>query len=56
MKKEQPSLSSDSIVEQLQQWFEAQPGEKMNPLLDLAGIFTLSVSQSFTHAELVFRP
>ncbi|KAJ7257590.1 hypothetical protein B0H12DRAFT_1232611 [Mycena haematopus] len=37
-KAENPDRSEDSIAEELQQWLDSQPGDKMNPLFDLAGV------------------
>jgi hypothetical protein len=37
MKAEKPGRSGDAIVEELQQWLDDQPGNKVNPLLDIAG-------------------
>ncbi len=38
LKKAQPDRSLDSIVEELQKWLDDQPGDKINPLLDIAGM------------------
>jgi hypothetical protein len=37
MKSEKPRRSSDAIAEELQQWLDDQPSDKVNPLLDIAG-------------------
>ncbi|KAK0211405.1 hypothetical protein IW262DRAFT_1450617 [Armillaria fumosa] len=34
--KENPGHTPESIAEELQQWFDEQPGDKINPLLDIA--------------------
>ncbi|KAJ3792295.1 hypothetical protein GGU11DRAFT_693704, partial [Lentinula aff. detonsa] len=36
--KEDTNLSDEQIAAELQQWLDSQPGEKMNPLLDIAGL------------------
>ncbi|KAK0430360.1 hypothetical protein EV421DRAFT_1893571 [Armillaria borealis] len=36
MKHAQPGRSLESVVEELQKWFDEQPGDKINPLLDIA--------------------
>ncbi|KAK0243536.1 hypothetical protein EDD85DRAFT_919320 [Armillaria nabsnona] len=38
LKKSQPGRSLDSIVEELQKWLDNQPGDKIKPLLDIAGL------------------
>ncbi|KAF8237494.1 hypothetical protein L208DRAFT_1421556 [Tricholoma matsutake] len=38
MKSQQPGQSSEAIVEELQQWLILQPGDKVNPLLFVAGL------------------
>ncbi|KAJ7302618.1 hypothetical protein DFH08DRAFT_641770, partial [Mycena albidolilacea] len=38
MKAEKPGRSGDAIAEELQQWLDDQPGDKVNPLLDIAGL------------------
>ena len=38
IKKKNPKLSEDELVNQVQKWFDAQPGDKMNPLLDITGM------------------
>lgn len=36
-KKENPQRSSEDIAAELKAWLSEQPGDKMNPLLDIAG-------------------
>ncbi len=36
-KKENPQRSSENIAAELKAWLSEQPGDKMNPLLDIAG-------------------
>ncbi|KAJ7259291.1 hypothetical protein C8J57DRAFT_1073183 [Mycena rebaudengoi] len=38
MKADSPGRSADSIAEELKVWFSEQPGGKVNPLLDIAGL------------------
>ncbi|KAJ7266016.1 hypothetical protein C8J57DRAFT_1436108 [Mycena rebaudengoi] len=38
MKADSPGRSADSIAEELKVWFSEQPGDKVNPLLDIAGL------------------
>ncbi|KII84492.1 hypothetical protein PLICRDRAFT_179320 [Plicaturopsis crispa FD-325 SS-3] len=38
LKADQPGRSSESIAEELQQWLDDQPGEKLNPLLLVEGL------------------
>ncbi|KAK0467035.1 uncharacterized protein EV420DRAFT_1636068 [Desarmillaria tabescens] len=38
MKHAEPGRSLESVVEELQKWFDEQPGDKINPLLDIAGL------------------
>ncbi|TRM55333.1 hypothetical protein BD626DRAFT_444655 [Schizophyllum amplum] len=38
MKKADPQRSPDDIVTELRVWLDGQPGDKMNPLLDIAGL------------------
>ncbi|KAJ6600335.1 hypothetical protein DFH09DRAFT_1497797 [Mycena vulgaris] len=38
MKADDPSKSVDDIAEELRIWLAAQPGDKLNPLLDIAGL------------------
>ncbi|THV06317.1 hypothetical protein K435DRAFT_645468 [Dendrothele bispora CBS 962.96] len=33
-----PGKSKDTLVNELTEWLDAQPGDKMNPLLDIAGL------------------
>ncbi|THU78513.1 hypothetical protein K435DRAFT_876542 [Dendrothele bispora CBS 962.96] len=33
-----PGKTEDELVNELTEWLEAQPGDKMNPLLDIAGL------------------
>lgn len=37
MKADSPGRTADSIAEELQTWLDNQPGDKVNPLLDIAG-------------------
>lgn len=37
MKAESPGRSPEEIAEELSAWLEKQPGDKINPLLDIAG-------------------
>ncbi len=39
MKKADPNRSLESVVEELLAWYQAQPGDKMNPLFDIEGMF-----------------
>jgi hypothetical protein len=39
MKSQQPGQSSEAIAEELQWWLILQPGDKVNPLLSVAGVF-----------------
>ncbi|PBK86015.1 hypothetical protein ARMGADRAFT_1047955 [Armillaria gallica] len=36
MKHAQPGRSLESVAEELQKWFDEQPGDEINPLLDIA--------------------
>ncbi|KAJ6570349.1 hypothetical protein B0H10DRAFT_2168799 [Mycena sp. CBHHK59/15] len=38
MKADSPWRSADSIAKELKAWLEEQPGDKVNPLLDIAGL------------------
>ncbi|KAL0954389.1 hypothetical protein HGRIS_003373 [Hohenbuehelia grisea] len=38
MKKNTPSRSAEDIARELRGWFACQPGDKINPLLNLAGL------------------
>ncbi|KAJ7129877.1 hypothetical protein C8R43DRAFT_896658 [Mycena crocata] len=38
MKANNPDRTADSIVNELRDWLSAQPGDKVNPLLDIAGL------------------
>ncbi|KAF9065870.1 hypothetical protein BDP27DRAFT_1384442 [Rhodocollybia butyracea] len=38
IKEESPRRTVDSIMEELTEWLKMQPGMKMNPLLDIAGL------------------
>ncbi|KAJ7474227.1 hypothetical protein FB451DRAFT_1351527 [Mycena latifolia] len=38
MKVDKPGRNADSIATELQTWLENQPGDKINPLLDIAGL------------------
>ncbi|KAJ7879259.1 hypothetical protein B0H14DRAFT_3082931 [Mycena olivaceomarginata] len=38
MKSDHPRRKADEIAAELKTWFDAQPGDKMNPLLDLVGL------------------
>lgn len=38
MRNNSPEMTQDAIVASLQQWLDAQPGDKINPLLDIAGL------------------
>ncbi|KAJ3859492.1 hypothetical protein EV359DRAFT_75589 [Lentinula novae-zelandiae] len=38
MKKESPDLSADEITTILEAWLDEQPGDKINPLLDIADL------------------
>ncbi|KAJ7756798.1 hypothetical protein DFH07DRAFT_773024 [Mycena maculata] len=38
MKADSPGRTMDSIAEELQTWLNEQPGDKVNPLLDIAGL------------------
>ncbi|SJL18296.1 uncharacterized protein ARMOST_21882 [Armillaria ostoyae] len=38
LKQADPSRSIESVAEELQKWFDDQPGDKINPLLDIAGL------------------
>ncbi|THU97830.1 hypothetical protein K435DRAFT_721412, partial [Dendrothele bispora CBS 962.96] len=37
-KKKDPSKSVQEVTDTLERWLEEQPGDKMNPLLDIAGL------------------
>lgn len=37
MKRAQPDRSSESIADELKRWLILQPGDKINPLLSVAG-------------------
>lgn len=39
MKKEDPNISADELTATLEAWLDNQPGDKVNPLLDIAGGF-----------------
>lgn len=39
MKMNKPTWPIASIVAEVKEWFEAQPGDKMNLLLSIDGIF-----------------
>lgn len=39
IKSERPDLSSEKIVEELKEWYDAQPGDNINPLLLLEGTY-----------------
>jgi hypothetical protein len=43
MKANNPGRSAESIKEELEAWLSDQPGDKVNPLLDIAGIFSLQM-------------
>ncbi|KAJ6608328.1 hypothetical protein B0H10DRAFT_2303295 [Mycena sp. CBHHK59/15] len=38
MKADNPGRTADSIAEELKTWLDQQPGDKVNPLLDIAGL------------------
>ncbi|KAF9009784.1 hypothetical protein BDZ89DRAFT_1227657, partial [Hymenopellis radicata] len=38
MRSSHPEMTPDDIAQHLQKWLEEQPGDKMNPLLDIAGL------------------
>ncbi|KAJ6583705.1 hypothetical protein B0H10DRAFT_1833406, partial [Mycena sp. CBHHK59/15] len=38
MKADSPWRSADSIAKEIKAWLEEQPGDKVNPLLDIAGL------------------
>ncbi|KAE9393245.1 hypothetical protein BT96DRAFT_959108 [Gymnopus androsaceus JB14] len=38
MKRNNPSLTAEEITAELLAWLEQQPGDKINPLLDIAGL------------------
>ncbi|KAJ3859601.1 hypothetical protein EV359DRAFT_75548 [Lentinula novae-zelandiae] len=38
MKKENPSISADELTATLEAWLDNQPGDKVNPLLDIADL------------------
>jgi len=40
MKSDNPSRLSESIAEELREWLKSQPGDKMNPLLSISGMFS----------------
>ena len=37
MKRDDPSLTAEAITRDLMAWLQEQPGDKINPLLDIAG-------------------
>lgn len=37
MKSDNPGRSAESIAQELRTWFDAQPGDKINPLLSVLG-------------------
>jgi hypothetical protein len=39
LKQERPNITPDEMETELRQWLDEQPGEKMNPLLSMAGTF-----------------
>ncbi|KAF8056083.1 hypothetical protein FPV67DRAFT_1732296 [Lyophyllum atratum] len=38
MKSEQPGRSAESVADELREWLKEQPGDKINPLLSIAGL------------------
>jgi len=49
MKSSNPGRSSESIAEELWEWLKSEPGDKMNPLLSIAGMLCASIGISTTH-------
>lgn len=44
-KKKNPRRTTEDIAEELRKWLKEQPGDKINPLLDIAGMpFPLLIS------------
>jgi hypothetical protein len=39
-KKLNPCLTQEALIKELTKWLNAQPGDKMNPLLDIAGMLS----------------
>jgi hypothetical protein len=39
MRQEHPDAEPEAIADELQQWFDSQPGLKMNPLLFVPGVW-----------------
>ena len=37
MKSEQPGKSNEEVADAMRAWFAEQPGDKVNPLLDISG-------------------
>lgn len=54
MKSSNPGRLSESIAEELREWLKSEPGDKMNPLLLIAGTLCSSVYWNFIHSS--FRP
>jgi hypothetical protein len=38
IRNENPRVTSDELQKTLTEWLDGQPGDKMNPLLDIAGM------------------
>ena len=50
MKSSNPGRSSESIAEELREWLKSEPGDKMNPLLSIAGMLCSSAYWNFNHS------
>lgn len=44
MKSSQPGRAIEDIVLELRAWYESQPGDKINPLLSVSGVWTICCS------------
>lgn len=56
LKSESPEKSTEAIADEVRKWFKDQPGDKMNPLLNIAGQFLEpSFTYKFAHLKSTFR-
>lgn len=56
LKSESPEKSTEAIADEVRKWFKDQPGDKMNPLLNIASQFLEpSFTYKFAHLKSTFR-
>jgi hypothetical protein len=56
MKADNPGHSPASIADDLQKWLDEQPGDKVNPLLDIAGTLSSDLYRILFNYLLRSRP